>query len=215
MNATLLRFQLFGLPIQVTWTALILLFILGAQAAGGGADGQSLLRALIFGILVFASILVHELGHALVGRRLGLRPQEIVVHGFGGLCRYGRAPTPKEGVFSSLAGPFAGLALGGLALGLSLVVPDSAPPGVHFALDNLIWINIFWSLFNLLPIFPMDGGHVLVSSLQLAMKPLLAWKITRVVSVGLAILVGIVGFQMGMRFVPVIMVFILLQNVRF
>lgn len=214
MNASVFSFRAFGFPVHVTWTALFLLFILGAQEAGAGVDGAALGRAGLFAGVVFFSILVHELGHALVGRRLGLEPTEIVFHGFGGECRYRRRASPKQGVVSALAGPLAGISLGLLALGLQQVVPAEAPHGVHVLLGHLVWVNLFWSAFNLLPIYPMDGGAVLVSGLQMRIKPLTAWRITQAVSVALAVAVGVAGFLAGFRFVPIIMVLIVLQNLR-
>ena len=214
MSAPVFSFRALGFPVHVTAPALFLLFLLGAQASGAGLDGQSLARAGMFVAVVFGSILVHELGHAVVGRRLGLEPREIVFHGFGGECRYGRRPSPRQGVVSALAGPVSGLALGLVAVGLQAVVPASAPPGVHVVLGDLVWVNVFWSLFNLLPIFPMDGGVVMASGLQMRLKPLRAWRITQVVSITLAVAVGVAGFFAGFRFLPVIMLLIVLQNLQ-
>jgi stage IV sporulation protein FB len=186
--------------------------------SGGLGDPSLLARAVIYALAIFGSILVHELGHALVGRRLGLQPQRIVLHGFGGLCTYGRRPTPKQGVVSSLAGPLAGLALGALSFGALLAVTftvgDRAPVGVRVLLEQLVWVNVVWSLFNLLPIHPLDGGSVMAHGLQLVTTPRRAWQITRWVTIGLAIPVALFGFSQGYTFVGIILALIVVQKIR-
>jgi stage IV sporulation protein FB len=176
-----------------------------------------LARSLIYAVAILLSILVHELGHAVVGRRLGLQPRRIVVHGFGGLCEYGRRPTPKQGVLSALAGPGAGLALGALCFGLllgAIAIGPSVPVGVTIFLEQMVWINVVWSLFNLMPIHPLDGGSVMANGLQLVTTPRRAWQITKWVTIGLAIPVGIGGFVAGYVFVPIILALIVMDKFR-
>lgn len=184
---------------------------------GGLGDPSAIARSVIYAVAILLSILVHELGHAVVGRRLGLQPRRIVVHGFGGLCEYGRRPTPKQGVISAFAGPGAGLMLGALCFVLLMAV-SFAGPGVPYGLtvflEQMVWINFVWSLFNLLPIHPLDGGSIMANGLQLVTTPRKAWQITRWVTIGLAIPVGILGFMSGYRFVPIILALIVMDKFR-
>lgn len=176
-----LRFSIAGIPVTVHplfWLIALLL----------GSTGDILLVPIWVGV-IFVSILVHELGHALAFRRYGQRSQ-IILHFAGGLTvpepvYWGSGSanvslTPNQHIFVSLAGPGAGFLLAGLviavvtALGGSVIttwlfgfipLPLNAllPFGgqlLAVLVTMLLWVNIFWGLINLVPVFPLDGGHV-------------------------------------------------------
>lgn len=126
---------------------------------------------------LFLSILIHELGHALAFRRFG-SPSEIVLHGFGGLAippPYARFGT-WEWVIISFAGPAAGFmllvpvlalqwaAFGTAAIGEPVIVYSPDYTVGHFYLlsflRDMVWINLWWGLVNLLPVMPLDGGKI-------------------------------------------------------
>lgn len=120
------------------------------------------------GLVLFGSLLVHELGHALVAARYGVPTAAIVVHLFGGVAMLEQPPRPRQEMWIAAAGPVASLVLGaGLALPawllgaqLDLVHPQPA--------DLLAWgaaLNLFMGAFNLLPALPMDGGRMLRAGL--------------------------------------------------
>lgn len=182
-----------GVPVFAGWSAL---FVLGFMVynRGTSTSGQ-IAQGLLYGATIFFSILVHELGHAVVGRRLGLQPQSILLHGFGGLCSYGRRPGPRQGFYASAAGPAAGLLLGALVWGIQLGVGTLPQTATTWLLGQLlgqmVWINVFWSLFNLLPMWPLDGGHVLNHGLSMKLPGGRAWAITR--TVGLVTAIGVAG----------------------
>lgn len=120
---------------------------------------------------LFASILVHELGHALVAEALGW-PSEIVLYWGGGLAmsqRYSRR-TPWREIAVALAGPFAGFGLFALTLAVSYFLNHNGLLFHPYRLEVvriLVWINLYWGLVNLLPVLPLDGGHVCQSTLEL------------------------------------------------
>src|SRR5687768_14876117 len=176
-----LRFTIAGIPVRVHplfWLITLLL-------AGSG----NLLLIPIWIVVVFVSILVHELGHALAFRRYGQRSQ-IVLHFAGGLTipepvYWGRgianvALTPNQQIFISLAGPGAGFLLAALvivfivATGGSVVttwllgfIPLPLPAALPFGgrvlnviVTLLLYVNVFWGLINLAPVYPLDGGNV-------------------------------------------------------
>jgi Zn-dependent protease len=176
-----LNFSLAGIPVRVhpLFWVIALLFASGSN---------NLLNILFWIIGIFISILVHEMGHALAFRRYG-QDSHIILHFAGGLTvpetvafgsNYARvATTPNQQIIISLAGPFAGffLAASVLVLGLSLggsvtfttilgFIPFPLlmmPPGFGLLSSffmALLWINIFWGLINLVPVFPLDGGQV-------------------------------------------------------
>jgi len=190
-----LRFQLFGFPVTVQpaflgLLAIYLLFSLQAR--------QPLYALASFSVVVFISILVHELGHALVARRFALNVDGIWLHGMGGHVRHGRG-TAGQSLAISLAGPGAGLALGLSVWALAPLLPPS--PIVDTVVGDLLWVNIGWSVFNLLPMMPLDGGHALRSALSLRWPHVTATRWAA--SVGLIIGGGIavLGWRYGMIFV--------------
>ena len=211
-DQSLFSFRVLGVPVEISMTALLLVGFLALSAGRSGTQG--LVAGLAAAVVLIGSILVHELGHALVAGRLGLRPRRIVLQGFGGFTEYGRPPSPSQGVITSVAGPLAGLALGGLLFALELLLADRLPAHVLGLIGMGVGINVFWSLFNLLPIYPMDGGQLLWYGLRLRMPVARADRIVRNVTVPLAILVGIGGFLLGYVFIPLICFFAIMQVMR-
>jgi len=156
-------------------------------AAFLGMQNQDPLALIVFIGVVFLSVLLHELGHAAMGRAFGLAPQ-IELYAFGGATSWqgGNALSSGKRVLISLAGPFAGLAVTGItiavcnAVGLGVVFSDlrfhlvsaAAQPPVSLPLLQffavMLMVNWLWSLFNLLPILPLDGGNVMAHTLAAA-----------------------------------------------
>jgi stage IV sporulation protein FB len=165
------RFHIFDTPVRVKiWFWITILLIGGERETGAMA---------IWIAVCFVSILVHELGHVYAFRAFRERA-EVVLYGFGGLA------IPQCGVSGSfprlvvaLAGPFAGFCLTGLTLlaarysgasihlGFHMFLPVLAafPDGAaayshwHVLLNDLLWVNFYWGLVNLLPVYPLDGGQ--------------------------------------------------------
>jgi Zn-dependent protease len=114
---------------------------------------------LLISILFFASVLAHELCHALVARRFGIGVKDITLFIFGGAATLERdAKTPREEAMVAIAGPACSLLLGGVLVGISWLV-DQRHIGVVTGWLGII--NISLALFNVIPAFPMDGGRVL------------------------------------------------------
>jgi stage IV sporulation protein FB len=173
-----LNFHLAGIPVRVHPLFWLLALFLGMN------EPPSLL--VIWIPVVFVSILVHEMGHAVVIRAYGWWPS-ILLYTFGGLAFYQQTRRdPRKQMLISLAGPAAGFALAGIviivmyAVGHPLSLPEGHglfgvdwsdwPPwewpkfsnlNIEKLVEFLLAVNIFWGLFNLLPIFPLDGGQFL------------------------------------------------------
>jgi membrane-associated protease RseP (regulator of RpoE activity) len=176
-----LRFSVAGIPVSVHplfWLVTLLL----------GSTGDLLLIPIWIGVL-FVSILVHELGHALAFRRYG-QHSRIVLHFAGGLTipepvywgsGYANVGlSPNQHIFITLAGPGAGFIFAALIIGLVTVVGGSVittplfgfiplplnallPFGgrvLSVMISMLLWVNVFWGLINLVPVYPLDGGNV-------------------------------------------------------
>ena len=153
-----LQFSLFGVPVRIEPWFFILPLLAGRDVPG----------TLIWGGLVFIGVMLHELGHALAMRANGFAPS-ITLHAMGGLTHFpaGARPTPRQHFFITLAGPGAGLLLGGAAL-LAQHFVQAPSPSLALALADAVWINVGWSIVNLLPILPWDGGLILDSGLAWA-----------------------------------------------
>lgn len=172
-------------PISIHWSvALVAAFI--ALPLWDGLRARDLIAGgiVIAGILL--SILAHELGHALTARRLGLRPVLIRLHWAGGeAVLEGSRPTRRDDRLIIIAGPFVNIALGLALLALHHAIPHETvssiapPPGLNWsrpppgpvpplfrAMEWLGWLNLIWAAVNLLPAFPLDGGHLFYSLVE-------------------------------------------------
>jgi stage IV sporulation protein FB len=154
-----LRFYCFGVPVRVH----PLFWVMGAFVVWQSTPEP---RLKFLGVLcVFLSILVHEMGHAIVIRRYGI-PSEIVLYGMGGYATSGHFSTWRR-VWVSFAGPLAGFVLYGIVYGILIVVVQTNPDvlvyghPVYYSIDLLLWINLYWGLMNLLPVIPLDGGRIM------------------------------------------------------
>ncbi len=153
----MIRFQLFGFPVVIHW-----FFWVNCALLGGALDASSpeRLQMLIgFLLVACASVLIHELGHALTMRHYGDRQVGILLYAFGGLARGSRWLSRQEDIFVSAAGPFTQLAA---AMVMWWVLDAWKPESrlVYYTLRSFQHISIFWALLNLLPIIPLDGGHI-------------------------------------------------------
>ncbi|MBN1206571.1 MAG: hypothetical protein JXB05_16915 [Myxococcaceae bacterium] len=168
-----LRFRVAGFPVQIHP-----LFLLTALATGAtGYRGVGLM--LVWSCVVFVSVLIHELGHALAYRRFG-GAASIQLHGLGGTTTGEGAEqlTHRQSLWVSLAGPAAGFLLGGLVLALQSLTPVGQAGGlVAFAVGALLWVNFGWGLINLLPMVPLDGGHALAAVIRERGGPRYEWLI--------------------------------------
>jgi stage IV sporulation protein FB len=192
-----LNFSLFGIPVRIHP-----LFWLAGALTYWRPDFPHL--TVIWIACLFLSILVHEMGHALMARRFGWPIIEVCLHMFGGYCQYDpwRGYTPVRGIQVSLAGPGAGFLLYGL-IQLALLAGDQTghaeedlPVNVRHAIFYLEQINLFWGLINLLPVLPLDGGHV-CRYLLMIWAPRQADDLALKISIVVGALAAVSLFQLG------------------
>src|SRR6266542_2109079 len=159
-------FTIFGVPVRLHFTFLLLLVFLLFIGIGERQSGAS---TAIYILALFGSVLLHELGHALVARYYGIRTVEIIMFPIGGVSRPDRPPKAREELWIGLAGPAVNFLIaialwawqGGRLAALSeLLEPTDANLAQRIGVGNLML-----ALFNLLPAYPMDGGRVLRSLL--------------------------------------------------
>jgi Zn-dependent protease/predicted transcriptional regulator len=162
--------RLFGIEIRVSFTWAILVAIvtlLGAQQAALTAPGLAAPVQWLIGVAIavgfLVSVIVHELAHALVGRRYGVESTTIVLGFVGGLAPLSiQAPTPRDELAIALAGPLLSLALGGIMLGLGVLDAVVAPGlgALAGSLGVVGALNVILAAISLLPGMPLDGGRV-------------------------------------------------------
>ncbi len=178
-----LELRLFGVPtrlhVSFAFTIVLLWLLLGGPELGAGT-------LLIATAVVLQGVLLHELGHAVVGRAFGFTPT-IELLAFMGLTRWGtkdRTVTPGQGLLIAFAGPAVSLIVGGAIFGAcfaagpvwvdaatawhpeevreAAVAAKTTVPAV-FGLSLLVMVNLFWAAYNLVPVLPLDGGMMLAS----------------------------------------------------
>ncbi len=161
-----------------------------------------------FVLVLFAIIVLHELGHALAARRFGIGTRDITLLPIGGVARLERMPEdPRQELQVALAGPAVNVALALFFFAVSggtrafSQMLDVEIMGRNF-LTSLIWVNIALTIFNLVPAFPMDGGRVLRSLLAFKLSYLTATRIAA--RIGQILALGFVG--LGFFFNPFLIV---------
>ncbi|HLV12251.1 MAG TPA: site-2 protease family protein [Trueperaceae bacterium] len=229
----LLPFRLLGIPVRLDLSFLLVLplfaYMIGSQLpeftaqlrqlallrdpelarrlVPAGDGSVAWLVGLVAALGLFASVVVHELGHAVVARLYGVPTLEIRLWFLGGVAQFKDIPRRRGAeALVALAGPATSLALAA-ALGLLLPV---APLGATATtvLAYLAATNVGLALFNLLPAIPLDGGRVLRSVLALAMPRLRATNVAVAVSGGIAVLLGVYGVVSGQLFLVVMAFFV-------
>ena len=162
----------FGIPVQVSpyWFLIAGVFIVlyANDLAGTLSGGTRYVVAAVFVVLLYVSVLVHELSHSLVARGYGLPVRRILLYPLGGVSEIELEPqTPGREFTVSAAGPFLSFVLAAIGLGLEHVVPAGTIGWI--IVRQFCWANIVVGVFNLLPGLPLDGGRMLRA---------VVWKLT-------------------------------------
>lgn len=205
--------RLAGIDVFMHMTFPLLLAWAGLQYYQVRADPADVIVGLAFVGMLFAIVVLHELGHALMARRFGIGTSDITLLPIGGVARLMRMPAdPKQELFVALAGPAVNVALAAL---LAVVLIAFTEGGVSGGIDilfgnplvNLFWVNVGLAIFNMVPAFPMDGGRVLRALLAMRLDFARATRIAAVVGQLLAVSFGILGL-MGNPILVLIAVFV-------
>lgn len=207
MKQRYLLFRLLGFPVHLepSYLLLVALYVLI-----GGLSASALSSTLVFIVAASISILWHELGHALMARRQGASGTSIVLHGMGGTTFFTPLGSLRRSLLVTAAGPLSGLALG-LALWAGVAATRSLglfePLLVGQLLRDLIYVNIVWSVFNLLPMLPLDGGRLMQDLLLLHLPRRRAGELAQATSFLLAVGLGLFGLWHRWVFVTLICLF--------
>jgi Zn-dependent protease/predicted transcriptional regulator len=192
--------RLFGIDVFLHFTFLLLLVFLGFVFWNATQSVTAALRGVAFLIALFGCVVLHELGHALMARRYGIRTRDITLLPIGGVARLEKMPEkPMQEFWVALAGPAVNVVIAAV-LFLWLAITDGFTPMEEMSmtggamLQYLMVVNIFLVAFNLLPAFPMDGGRVLRALLATGLGRRRATAIAANIGQVMAILFGIIGF---------------------
>lgn len=183
-----LTFKLAGLPVRVHpyfWPVAVIL---------GWSDGSSLVTMTLWVGCVFVSILAHELGHALAARHFKAPGARIVLFSMGGLAIHNGRLTSRQTMIEILCGPAAGLLLYVLVWLASRVTVTflAGQPYLAMIAAYLLFINLYWSVLNLLPVYPLDGGQLVREAIS-RKRPWQAMDMTLKISIVAATIAAIVA----------------------
>ena len=224
-----IQFTLFGFPVRVHPLFFLAPLLFGrGLILGSGNVGISL---LVVTFVFFVSILFHELGHTWAFRWFGI-DSRIVLHWMGGIAipdrnswRSGRQPslTPNQQMVVSVAGPLAnvvlalamigiGLAIGGHVVLLSVLIPIPVISLAGTAFTDATYLqllffamsilNLLWAIFNMLPIFPLDGGQIARAFMQ-KIDPRDGLQNSLYLSIGVAALLAVYGLSTNRIFIAI------------
>jgi Zn-dependent protease len=164
---------------------------------------ENSLGAVVFGVgfilALFASVILHEFGHALTAKRFGVKTRNITLYPIGGVANLERIPEdPKQELWVAIAGPAVN-AIIALILFIFLLFTQALAPFSSLNLsdglfvERLMVINLILVGFNLIPAFPMDGGRVLRALLAMKLEYAAATQIAASIGQGIAFLLGFIG----------------------
>jgi len=163
----------------------------------GTLDGA--LSGILFILLLFVFVVMHEYGHALTARKFGIKTRDITLYPIGGVARLERMPEkPIEELWVALAGPAVNVVIA-VILFAYILLTNSFEPIMSLTIatgsfiERLMVVNLWLVIFNLIPAFPMDGGRVLRALLGLRMEYVRATQIAANVGQAFAFIFGFIG----------------------
>ena len=217
MKANLSLGQVSGIKIIVHWTFFFLIAWIVIDDLNRGGNAESVLFNVAFIVAVFACVILHELGHALMAKRYNIKTEKITLLPIGGMASLQKLPeSPKQELLVVIAGPLVNVVI---AIMLYFIVPvedllnqsftETYGVLASFTIQNFLFylfiVNVALVVFNIIPAFPMDGGRIL--------RALLSMKIGRVKATEIASHIGlmfaVVFLLIGLLYNP-ILVFIAL-----
>lgn len=204
--------RVFGIPIEIHWTFWAFLFYIFWADLFKTGQATLALEGVFSVLAIFCCVVLHELGHALMAMRFGIKTRDITLYLFGGVARLERIPErPREELLVAFAGPLVNLVIIVVLLFLGVRLPDSLDELASVVkfdlLSQLLLVNTSLLFFNLLPAFPMDGGRIFRSILAMFMDYAHATRIAASLGQFMAIVFGILGLS-GNPFLVFIALFV-------
>jgi len=215
--------RIFGVDIRIDLSFVLLLLFIGflerttTHAAVNPAHGIMLVA------IIFGSVVLHELGHALVGRHSGVPPRAIILMPIGGITIFDESqpviiPNWKRDIKIAIAGPLVNLVIAGAsALVFSQATPNLRLWNDYYVASNnlphaLVWVNLWLAAFNLLPAYPLDGGRVLRAFFSRQMDQVSATRRAVSIARGFAVAFFLAGYSNSWFFLIGAFLFIAAQR---
>lgn len=198
-----------GIKIEMHWTFLLLIVWVAYLKLKEGAGTQEVMMNILFVIILFICVVLHELGHALTAKRFGVKTKNIMLLPIGGVASLEKIPEdPKQELLIAIAGPLVNIAI---AFILLLFLPLNSfisqdPESLMKNLENITFqnfafflftANIVLAIFNMIPAFPMDGGRVLRAFLAIKLGRVRATQIASFLGQWLAVIFFFLGFSLN------------------
>ncbi|MBS0207056.1 MAG: site-2 protease family protein [Planctomycetes bacterium] len=188
-----------GIGVFLHWTFLVFIAWILFYDLSAGQGINAAVQGVAFILAIFACVVLHEFGHALMARRFGIRTRDITLLPIGGVARLERIPEqPLQEFLVAVAGPAVNVVI---AILLAIVVTAGGGPDLEAMketgggfLTRLLLVNVGLVIFNMIPAFPMDGGRALRAILSSMMGHLRATDTAATVGQFIAILFGVLGF---------------------
>ncbi|MBN2013257.1 site-2 protease family protein [candidate division KSB1 bacterium] len=188
-----------GIPVYIHATFVLIILWVALSHWLQSRDLATMANGIIFVLLIFSFVVMHEFGHALMAQKYGIKTRDITLLPIGGVARLEKMPDePKQELLVALAGPAVNVALAGIFFVVLSFTSGFEPlqtltvTGGNL-LERLMIVNIFLVAFNLLPAFPMDGGRVLRALLAMKIEYSRATQIAATIGQGMALLFGFFG----------------------
>ena len=206
-----------GIHIFIHWTFLLLIGWVLLVNFSSGNNIEQLSWSILFILAVFACVALHELGHALMAARFGIKAKNIVLLPIGGTASIEKFPAnPRQELAISIAGPVVNIVIATLLW--LVLLPNTTftetPKDIsimhgHDFIYNLRIVNIGLALFNLIPVFPMDGGRILRALLGFKLNYIQATTIATNAGKIIAVIFVALGILLINPFLPIIGIFII------
>jgi len=187
---------LLGIPVRFHFTFLLFLVFM---VFVGLSNKQSGMSFVLYVLALFGSVILHELGHAVVAKMYGVRTVDITMYPIGGVSRLESAPPPNQELWIALAGPAVNVIIAAILLGILYAtnhpvnIKDLPNPSDANLVERIAAGNLILGAFNLLPAFPMDGGRILRAILARSRSLDEASRISAAAGRMLAIAMGLYG----------------------
>ena len=210
-------FRLLGIPLRVRWSFAIVILLLGMPLIRTISHHPLLMleRLGIWLAVAGVSVVVHELGHALLARRFGATVT-MELWALGGLTswRPGQRPiTPARRAAIAAAGSALGMVVGAVAFPLWKLA-GAGPAPIQLGLGWMVWVNLGWGLINWLPIRLLDGGHIFRALFDM-IWPKRSERIANLFFLCSSAGIALVAFRIGFPIVSLFAVIMLIMEVRF
>ena len=206
-------FKVFGIQLSVHASfALLLAYV----AYEGWTEAK--LPGMVWGVglllLFFVCVVLHELGHSLTARRYGINVPRILLLPIGGVAQFSRIPRkPLEELIITIAGPAVNFVIAAVLFAViwigTINTKDFPPYSFNTLIDELCKWNLVMGIFNLLPVFPMDGGRIVRALLATKLPYLRATQLAAAGSKILAPILACEAFYVHLNMVGILFIFIL------